>query len=210
MPLSWAVRGSTAVIPTVIFVMRMLEMKRLHAAEGFTLLELLIVIAVTGILLGSTVMVASTVMSQSRADAATVSVVNTLSLARTRALTERRNFQVNFIMPNRIQVARVELTTNVPTIVSDTVLENGYRFERYSGLPDTPDQFGGTTATSFGPSPTRLFTSEGALVDAGGDVLNGSIFLGRNGVSSSARAVTVFGVTGLLRAWKWTGQEWAE
>jgi len=43
---------------------RMLEMKRLHAAEGFTLLELLIVIAVTGILLGSTVMVASSVVSQ--------------------------------------------------------------------------------------------------------------------------------------------------
>ena len=188
----------------------MLEMKRLHAAEGFTLLELLIVIAVTGILLGSTVMVASSVVSQSRADAATVSVVNTLSLARTRALTERRNFQVNFIMPNRIQVARVEIPSNVATVVSTVVLENGYKFERFSGLPDTPDKFGGSTAISFGTSPTRLFTSEGAMVDSGGDVLNGSIFLARNGESSSARAVTVFGVTGLLRGWKWTGKEWAE
>src|SRR5207237_9660023 len=60
---------------------RMLEMKRFNAADGFTLLELLIVIAVTGVLLGSTVMVASNVVSQSRADAATVSAVNTLWLA---------------------------------------------------------------------------------------------------------------------------------
>jgi prepilin-type N-terminal cleavage/methylation domain-containing protein len=188
----------------------MREMKRLYAADGFTLLELMVVIAITGILLGSTVMVASSVMSQSRADAATVAVVNTLSQARTRALTERRNFQVNFIMPNRIQVARVELTGGTPTVVSDTLLENGYRFERFTALPDTPDKFGATDAISFGLSPTRAFTSEGALVDAGGDVLNGSIFLARNGESSSARAVTVFGVTGLIRGWKWTGHEWAE
>jgi prepilin-type N-terminal cleavage/methylation domain-containing protein len=185
-------------------------MKRLHAAAGFTLLELTVVIGITGVLLGSTVMVASGLVSQSRADGATVAVANALSVARTRAITERRNFQVTFIMPNRIQVSRIEVPSNAATLVSTVTLENGYKFERFPTLPDTPDRFGGTSAISFGPSPTRMFTSEGSLVDQGGDVLNGSIFLARNSQKSSARAVTIFGVTGLVRTWKWSGMEWAE
>jgi prepilin-type N-terminal cleavage/methylation domain-containing protein len=185
-------------------------MRRFYADAGFTMLELMIVVAITGILLGSTVMVAGSVVSQSRADAATVAVVNALSVARTRAITERRNFQVTFIMPNRIQIARIEVPSNAATVVSTTTLENGYKFERFPSLPDTPDRFGGTAAISFGPSPTRLFTSEGSLVDAGGDVLNGSMFLARNSEKVSARALTIFGVTGLIRTWKWSGTEWVE
>jgi hypothetical protein len=55
-----------------------------------------------------------------------------------------------------------------------------------------------------------MFTSEGTFVDANGDVLNGTLFLSIAGEKNSARAITVFGTTGLLRVWRWDGQKWTE
>ena len=37
-----------------------------------------------------------------------------------------------------------------------------------------------------------------------------SVFFGKPGKPDTARAVTIFGVTGLLRAWKWRGTSWLE
>jgi hypothetical protein len=41
-------------------------------------------------------------------------------------------------------------------------------------------------------------------------VLDGSVFLAITGQVNSARAVTVFGTTALLRGWKWNGVRWVE
>jgi len=65
-------------------------------------------------------------------------------------------------------------------------------------------------ANAFGPSPNRAFTTEGTFVDGAGDVLNGTLFLGEPGDQHSARAVTIFGPTGLLRVWRWNGRQWIE
>ena len=55
-----------------------------------------------------------------------------------------------------------------------------------------------------------MFTSEGTFVDQQGDPLNGTLFLSVPGDPSSARAITMFGPTALIRAWRWNGQEWVE
>jgi hypothetical protein len=55
-----------------------------------------------------------------------------------------------------------------------------------------------------------MFTSDGSLVDNNGDVVNGTIFVGVPSQPQTARAVTVFGVTGLTRTWKWRGNKWME
>jgi hypothetical protein len=89
-------------------------------------------------------------------------------------------------------------------------LENRMEFRKQPGVPDTPDGFGNAAAVAFGISPTRMFTSEGTFVDANGDVLNGTLFLSIAGEKNSARAITVFGTTGLLRVWRWDGQKWTE
>ena len=55
------------------------------------------------------------------------------------------------------------------------------------------------------------FTSEGSFVDSSGDVLNGTMYLGHAGQDpTSARAITIFGATGLVRAWRWDGRNWVE
>ena len=53
-----------------------------------------------------------------------------------------------------------------------------------------------------------MFTSDGSLIDGAGDVTNGTIFVANPQVPETARAVTIAGVTGMLRSWKWRGSEW--
>jgi len=179
-------------------------------ADGYSLLELLVVVALIGVGVASTIMVGPAMMARGKADSASTALVAALKNARGRAIGERRNFQLVFTPPNRFQVFRVEIPSGATTQVNDIRLENGQQFHQFSGVADTPDAFGATGAISFGSTPAVLFTSEGTLVDSSGDVLNGTIFLGRPGDYESARAVTLFGVTGLVRTWTWTGDRWLE
>ena len=63
-------------------------------------------------------------------------------------------------------------------------------------------------ATWFGGALTVSYTSEGEFVDENGDPANGSVFIGRNNEPLSARAVTIFGPTALVREWHWNGVQW--
>jgi hypothetical protein len=89
-------------------------------------------------------------------------------------------------------------------------LEGAMEFRQYPGQGDTGDAFGMAGPIAFGPSVTRLFTSEGSFVTAAGQPLNGTVFLGRINEPKSARAITVFGPTALIKAWRWDGVKWVE
>jgi prepilin-type N-terminal cleavage/methylation domain-containing protein len=177
--------------------------------SGFTLPEMLITIGIIGTISAISVAVMSSMMTSSRADSSTVAALNVMRLARDRAIAERRNMQVNFVTPNRIQIIRQEVPTGT-TVLSTTHLENGQEFRQFTGLPDTPDAFGNSGPIAFGSTPLILFSTEGTLVDNVGQVLNGTLFLGINGQKTSARAITVFGPTAMLKIWKWDGSKWAE
>jgi prepilin-type N-terminal cleavage/methylation domain-containing protein len=204
-------------------------------ASGFTLAELLIVVGIVGVsMVGATVVLPS-VLKQSRADGSAGIVANTMRLARDRAIGERRNMDVVFVPPDRIKIVREEITYNSVTgtwsstyglvtnpTVMDVRLEGNQRFLYFAAMTafppaisDTGDQFGLTNkplafGTIAAAVPTIMFTSEGTLVDVNGDPTNGTIFLGTGDDITSARAVTIFGATGLVRHWKWDGRKWAE
>jgi len=194
---------------------------------GFTLAELMIIVGITSVVMGMAIVVMPGMVKQVKADAATEGIVNTLRLARDRAISERRNMDLVFTHPNRLKVVREEIIynsvtgtwsssptgTSNPTLI-DTTLENSQRFT-YLGTGDTDDNFGltnnplafGTLAAS---TPTIMFTSEGTLVDVNGDSTNGTIFLATGTDKLTARAVTIFGATGLVKIWKWDGRRWVE
>lgn len=181
---------------------------RLHA--GYSLVEVMIVVCLAAIVAGMAVPIAGAFLHQRKADSGVVAALTAVTAARDRAVAERRNIQLTFVDPNRIRLSRVEVPGGALTTVQEFTLDNGMHFLKFDGLPDTPDKFGAASATAFGGAAPVMFSSDGSLVDANGDVVNGSIFVGLPQQADSARAVTVFGATGMTRAWKWRGSKWME
>lgn len=179
-------------------------------SSGFTLVEMLMVIAVLGVVMAMAIGITTSMIHNARADSALVSIMDAVELARNRAVGERREFQVIFTAPNRIQVLRVEQPSLATTTVMNTYLDNGQTYQKFTGLPDTPDAFGNSTAIYFGTTPTIRFTSDGSLLDSSGDPVNGTVLFGDTARSTSARAITIFGATGLIHAWKWDGVQWVQ
>jgi prepilin-type N-terminal cleavage/methylation domain-containing protein len=185
--------------------------KRHQAESGFSLIEIMIVIMLIAIVSGMAVPVAADFLQSRKADSSVVATEAAVTAARDRAIAERRNIQFTFVPPNKIRLSRVEVPTGALTQVSEFTLDNGQQLLKFAGIPDTPDGFAGAGGfASFGGTPPVMFTSDGSLIDSAGDVVNGSIFVGMPDQKDTARAVTIFGVTGLTRTWKWRGSKWME
>jgi len=176
--------------------------------DGFSLIELMVVVGVIGVAAAVSVMVMPAALQSARSDSGVSRVAATLRNAREQAISQRRNIRVSFANNNQITVTRVNVPGNTTTVLNTVWLEDGLTFQRYNGLPDTPDAFGNGTAVSFGAAATVQFTSEGSFVDQNGDPVNGTVQLGRYDDPTSARALTIFGPTALIRQWRWTGAQW--
>ena len=187
----------------------------LRGEAGFTLLELMITVGILGALAVMAVMVSPNFTNMAKADAGTEQVLDLFRSARELAVSQRRNVEVRFIGTTGLQTVRRDIgaggvqtgTTTLRTIE----LENKMQLRKDPAVTvDTPDAFGNATATSFGPTGSRMFTSEGTFVDANGDVLNGTVLISNPAIENSQRAITVMGATALIRAWRWDGKKWVE
>lgn len=185
--------------------------QRVRTTAGFSLIELMIAVAIIFIVMAMALVSMQGILPTLRANAAMNSVRNTLRLARETAIAERRNVQVQFIAPSRIVVTRIDLPAGT-TVINDVTLEGDMRFQLYAGVPDLPDAFGNATAISFGGAGNMLFLSDGTFVDGQGNPLNGTVFLGSSVATgdTNARAISVVGATGRIRSYRWNGGTWLE
>ena len=170
----------------------------------------MLVVAIIGIVTAIAIPITSSFVGQAKADSATAMALSALDGARDLAISERRNVELEFVAPDRIRVRRVEVPGPAKTLIAETRLEGGQKFKMISGVPDTPDAFGADEEVHFTGTAPVMFTSDGSLIDSNGDVVNATIFLAREGEGDSIRAITILGVTGLIRTWKWSGTEWQE
>ncbi len=181
-----------------------------NAQRGFTLLEAVVVLGITMVIAVVAVPVSNRMVNNARGDSAQVMALTFIETARNQAVAERRNFELVFIEPTGMQMVRIEVPSGVRTTVSDFVLEGNQEFLLVDGVPDTPDAYGNSLAISFTGTAPVMFTSDGSLIDSAGDVTNGTVFIARRGEPDTARAITISGVTGMLRSWKWRGSEWQQ
>lgn len=187
---------------------------RVVEEAGFTLLEVLLVAGLIAVVSAMAVGVTDAFIRSSKSDSSIAAALVAVDTARDRAVAERRNVVMNFVTPDRIQLIRQEIdgAGNVvgTTTIDEFRLENGMQIYKFPSAGDTPDGFGATSATSFSGTTPVMFTSDGSLVDSNGDVVNGTLFFGIPGQPTSARAITVFGITGFTRTWTWSGTTWRE
>jgi prepilin-type N-terminal cleavage/methylation domain-containing protein len=186
--------------------------------DGFTLIELLVVIGIIGVVGAIAAMVMPASVKTSKADSALAMLSTELKRAREFSINLRRDVEVKFVNNNEIQIYQCAVTTDnscptgTQTLLRRAFFEDAFQFVVFSGVPDTPDGFGKTNAVYFGTSTRYIFRTEGTLTDTNGnlDPISGSVFIGRPGDSSTARAVTIFGPSAMVRAYKWDGRSWIE
>jgi prepilin-type N-terminal cleavage/methylation domain-containing protein len=187
---------------------------RLRSPSGFSMIELLFVVAILGTVAAMAMMVSPAYLQHARAEGGVSQIIDVMRLAREVAISQRRNVEVRFIGLNAVQTRRIDIGVNGvqtgTTTLRTVELENGMQFRLEPGVPDTPDLFGMASATDFDLVAPWMFTSEGTFIGGSGDVTNGTVFLSIPGQPNSARAVTVMGTTALVRAWRWNGRAWVE
>ncbi len=182
---------------------------RLRQAAGFTMVESAVVVFFIFTATGFALLNIQGILPGMRANEASSQVLAQLRTARELSLSQRRNIEVKFVGNNQIDLVRADLTSGT-TVLSRLTLENNGQFQMFSGVPDTPDSFGNAAAVDFRGASGLFFLSDGTFVDLQGNPLNGSIFLGIPNHPETARAVTILGATGRVRAYRWTGSQWIQ
>jgi prepilin-type N-terminal cleavage/methylation domain-containing protein len=183
--------------------------------RGFTLLEIMVVVGLIGTLAMMALIAAPSFTNMAKSDSAVEQVMDLMRSGREVAVSQRRNVEVRFIGTTGLQTVRRDIGVNGvsagTTMLRTIELENKMQIRLDPAITTgTPEHFGNATATSFGATGVRMFTSEGTFVDGNGDVLNGTVFLSTPGQLNSARAVTVMGATALIHSWRWDGKKWVE
>ena len=177
---------------------------------GYSLTELLLVVGIMGVITGIAVVQIGASKQGLNGDGAMRVVLSQLNQAKELAITQRRNMRVTFTNNDSVQIVREEVPGAALTTISSVPFEGGMSFLRIASLgdPELP-ALPATSATAFGPSTTQIrFAPDGTLIDQDGLTLNGTLFLARAGQNLSARAITIFGSTGRIRGFRWTGSLW--
>jgi type II secretory pathway pseudopilin PulG len=200
------------------------------SAGGFSLLELMIVMALMMIVAGIGFMALQPALKDARVNHAYEAVLMQLRVARQRAITERKQYIVCFGAsspagaltpmgaPNAlsVQMFRWDAGTalSAATQISTNTLPADVQFQTLAGIPTNPakvpDGFGaGVTAIDFdqgvaagGNKNQVMFMPDGSAHDTNGSWNSGIIYVARSNDVYSSRAVTLYAATGRIRGWR--------
>src|SRR5690349_1254303 len=120
--------------------------RRRSRGNGFSMLELLVVMVVAGIMAVYAVMQIVPAVRNARAETAIQTVAGWMRRTQERAVDERRIYRLSFIAPQTLQVDLVNNTVPISfTFVQSIQLPNDVSFLTVAGLPtgaNAPDGFG--------------------------------------------------------------------
>jgi Tfp pilus assembly protein FimT len=190
----------------------MTEFSRRRVVEaGYSVTELIFVVGIMAVLASMAVFQIGQSRPAALGDGAMRVVLSQMNAARELAITQRRNMRLTFTN-NTASIIREEVPGPTLTTISAIPFEGSLTYTTMSGLPDTPDAFGNSSAVVFatatGTPPDVKFAPDGTFINQDGLPLNGSVFVGLVNQPMSARAVTIFGSTGRIRGYRWDGGTW--
>lgn len=198
-----------------------------NGERGFSMIELSVVIGLILIISAMAIFSYLPLLQDANFDSSMRQVLDQLRQAREYSIANRRYVQLTFPTVviggvTQYQVVMTEMNSLTAgggaanPVLSTVPIHPPAQYLLLSAI-DTPDGFclGAPAAavefkTVAGGAPVSiLFQSDGELVDgASYQPINGTIFLGRPGQPTSARAITILGTTGRVRAWKSNGAAW--
>jgi prepilin-type N-terminal cleavage/methylation domain-containing protein len=186
---------------------------RLRKHRGFSLLELMIVIAIGLTMAGVTFMAMMPLFKQNHVDQAYDQTLSVIRSYRTQSITQSKRYILTFTAPGTLLVQYWGVGVPVsppPVTVATYTLPQDIQFAVQAGFPAAaPDGFGtGGTAIDFdqgmglGSQPYIMFMPDGSSQDNLGNFNSGIVYLTRPTDMYSSRAITVFGTTGRIRGWR--------
>ncbi|HTS18152.1 MAG TPA: prepilin-type N-terminal cleavage/methylation domain-containing protein, partial [Verrucomicrobiae bacterium] len=192
-----------------------------QATAGFSMLEMMIVCAITMIVAGITAVAWGPVQKQQRVTAAYNSTLTTLRRAHDQAAGDMRIYVVTFTAPQTITVQQAgpaSTTCQIPptgAVLLTTVLPPDVSFQLEAGLPTsntvaptTPDALGNAAFAidfdePYTPGSNAIcFNPDGTATDQLGNINSGVVYMGRTNDVYSARAISLEGATGRIRGWR--------
>jgi prepilin-type N-terminal cleavage/methylation domain-containing protein len=204
-----------------------------NSQRGYTLIEFVVTSIILTTIAAMAVLQLRPTWQDQQANAAMDQVKATLRQARETSIGQRRSILVKFVaaggtncpvgsnISNCIELFQMVVSGSPPTATQATTpfltipVQANTLFGTVTGETDTPDAFGIPSSggiyfggQSGGPGSGMLFQSDGTFTDGSGNPINGTVFIAVSNINNSARAVTVLGNTGRIRAWKNSTQGW--
>lgn len=193
-----------------------------HRESGFSLLEMLIVVAISIVVSVVSVMSLIPILKQQRITNAYNTTLSAMRLARDNAVSQRTSYSVTFANNPSGSTITVRPTLTTFQGAQKTTVYNlplDITFNRQTGFPSpgadgygtgiTAIDFGYTANGATGGSATVYFCTDGSSQDAEGGAghcagswSGGVVYLGRPGEILSSRAITLWGGTGRIRGWR--------
>ena len=170
-------------------------------SKGFTLAELMIVVAIIGIMALITAPNLITGLPTYRIKSATRDCTSKLRAARSQAIKNKRNVTISFTDDNTMIIGDREF----PRLGSFTdEYGSGVSFGRGEATTGIDGESMPSDGVGFN-SNSFTFTTRG-LADFGAGTMNGAVYFTNNRGDSYAVAVNAAGAVSLLR---WRGSEWS-
>jgi len=183
-------------------------------SRGFSLLELMIVVAIGLTMAGVTFMAMMPLFKQNHVDQAYDTTLSVIRNYRNQAITQSKRYIIFFTPPGTITVQYWGVGVPVspaPVTVATYTLPPDIQFAVQPGFPnpgpDAPVSGTGAVANTFNAcalvgSNCMIFYPDGSAQDDLGNFSNGAIYLTRPTDLYSSRVITVFGTTGRVRGWR--------
>ena len=186
-----------------------------RSQRGFSLLEILVGFAIISVVLAMAMLKFGNILPNFKANSAMDQLLSQLRSARERAISHRREVQVQFVGTNQMTITEIWLIGTAPPPTTVT-FEGGAQYTVFKAIPDIPApyNFGNSVPVYFGGisggPPIMKFSTAGSFIDGTNNPVNGTVFVGIPGNTSTARAISVLGATGRVREYHWDGSQWQE